>query len=422
MREKTWLLCGAACVMTAATASAAFAAALPEVRTPYMDGTLIIPGSSQSSPQDRGVRAHTNFQIFEPKGIHNDAAAPSGRYETPASVACVYGVTAYVAGCNPSTLTTVTTGGSKAIAIVDAYDYPTATADLAVFSKQFGLPAPSAKNFKVVYAGGTKPAQDSSGGWEAEEALDIEMAHALAPGALVLLVEANSNSTADLFAAEKVAATMVAAAGGGEISNSWSGGESPGEKKFESTFQKKGVVFLASAGDSSGIGVPAALMSVIAVGGTTINRNQNTFNFISQTSWGASGGGSSAYILRPAYQKPVSKLVGTYRGTPDISLVANPGTGVWLYDTTAYNGRVLDWAVFGGTSVSSPLLAAILNNAGSFAGSTAKELTMVYKGFTDTANWTDITAGSCGNNGGATAVAGWDFCTGVGVPNGLAGK
>ena len=381
----------------------------------------MIPESSAHSDADLGVRAHTNIQLFFPKGIRAQASEPSGKYETPASLACIYGLTPLVTGCNPGTLTTVATGGSKAIGIVDAYDYPTATSDLSVFSTQFGLPPITGSNFQIVFGSGKKPKQDSTGGWELEEALDIEMAHALAPNAKIFLVEAKSASFKDLLAAEAVAASMVAAAGGGEVSNSWSGGEFAGEKKFEKSFQVPGVVYLASAGDSSGIGVPAALNDVIAVGGTSINRDSK-FNFTTQSTWTSSGGGSSAYIVTPKFQKPVAKLVGAFRGTPDISLVANPSTGVWEYDTTAYHGKVYDWLVIGGTSVSSPALSGILNNAGSFAASTAAELTTVYKGFTNTANWTDITLGTCGNNGGASAVAGWDFCTGVGVPQGLAGK
>jgi subtilase family serine protease len=387
---------------------------------PVKDGTIIIPASSIERPEDRGIRAHTNVQIFEPKG-KTDASMPSGKYENPASLACVYGLTPFVSGCNPMTLTTVATTGSKIVAVVDAYDYPTATNDLTVYSQQYGLPPITANNFAVVYASGSKPAQDSSGGWELEEALDIDMAHALAPNAKVILVEANSSNNSDLFAAEKVAAKLVEAAGGGEVSNSWSGGETAGEKKFESTFKGKNVVFFASAGDSHGIGIPAALNDVVAVGGTTILRDSKA-NYLSQKAWVSTGGGSSAYITIPKFQKPVATIVGSFRGTPDISLVADPASGVWLYDTTPYGSRTLDWTTVGGTSVSSPALAAIINSAGSFAKSTAAELTTVYKGFTNQANWTDITTGTCGNNGGASAVAGWDFCTGVGVPQGLAGK
>ena len=320
------------------------------------------------------------------------------------------------------TLTTVATGGSKVVAVVDAYDYPTAKADLAAFSKQYGLPAVTASNFQVVYAGGSKPSQDSTGGWEVEEALDIDMAHALAPGAKVILVEAASNSFADLFAAETVASNLVSQAGGGEVSNSWSGGEFSGEESYESDFSTSGVVYFASTGDSAGIGIPAALSNVVAVGGTTVNRDSSG-NYVNQTAWSNTGGGSSAYVPVPSYQSPVSKIVGSNRGTPDISLVADPSTGVWVYDTTPYQGTKLQWFVVGGTSASSPALAAIVNNASNFFASTAAELTAVYKGFRRQANWTDVKGGTCGSNGASiTAAKGWDFCTGVGTPLGRAAK
>jgi subtilase family serine protease len=416
---------GAAIGMTALAAwggSAAWAAdTTGETLIPNAAGTVVIPASSVERPEDKGIRAHTNTRIFFPKGVRAQASSPSGKYETPATLACIYGLTTVVKGCNPSTLTTVATGGAKIVAIVDAFHYPTATNDITKFSQQFGLPPITADNFQVVYASGTKPPQDTSGGWELEEALDIEMAHALAPDAKVVLVEANSNSYADLFQAETVAANLVAAAGGGQVSNSWSGGEQSGEESNESIFSKAGVVFLASAGDSPGIGIPAALTNVIAVGGTTVNRDSK-FNYINQTSWADTGGGSSAYVKIPKYQSPVAGIVGKFRGTPDISLVADPNTGVWIYDTTPYGGQVYNWLVIGGTSVSSPALAGILNNAGGFAKSTVAELTTVYKGFTKKANWTDITSGACGNNGGTSAKKGWDFCTGVGVPKGLKKK
>jgi kumamolisin len=426
MHEKKFMRFGATLGMTAALATGlaitARAEPVADIMVPEATGTVIIPSSSIARPEDAGKRAHTNTRIFIPAGVHTNASQPSGKYETPASLACVYGLTKAVKGCNPSTLTTVAPTGSKMVAIVDAFDYPTATNDLTVYSNYFGLPAITKDNFQVVYASGKKPKQDSTGGWELEEALDIEMAHAMAPGATVILVEADSNSYKDLLAAEAVAAKMVTAAGGGEVSNSWSGSEGKSEKSKEKDFVSDNVVFLASAGDSSGIGQPAALQNVIAVGGTLINRDSK-YNYINQTAWSSTGGGSSAYIKTPKYQKPVKDIVGATRGTPDISLVASPSTGVWMYDTTPYNGSVRDWLVIGGTSVSSPALAGLLNSAGSFAASTVAELTTVYKDFTKTSEWTDITGGSCGNNGHQiNAVPGWDFCTGVGVPNGLKGK
>ncbi len=425
MSDLKLIRCAAACGMTALSAwgGAAWAAAQPDEKIISVPtGTIVIPSSSIPRAEDMGIRAHTNIERFVPTGMRQPASIPSGKYETPASLACVYGLTTFVTGCNPETLKTVATTGSKVVVIVDAFDYPTAMNDLSTYSAQFGLPPITADNFQVVYASGKQPAQDTTGGWEVEEALDIEMAHAMAPNAKIVLVEAVSNSFAHLFGAEVVAGKIAAAAGGGEVSNSWSGGEKPTERKIGAAdFHANNVVYLASAGDSHGIGIPAALKDVIAVGGTSILRD-GSGNFLSQKAWIDTGGGSTEYIMRPGFQKPVAAIVGTFRGTPDISLVADPQTGVWLYDTTPVNGRVLDWAVYGGTSVSSPALAGILNSAGSFAKSTDAELKTVYGGFTNQANWTDITTGTCGNNGGSSAVAGWDFCTGVGVPQGLAGK
>jgi kumamolisin len=227
MRKITLLYCSAACGVALLTGWSGIAAnaaePVVEKSVPVATGTVVIPVSSIARPEDAGVRAHTNIQLFFPAGVRAPASAPSGKYETPASLACVYGLTPLVTGCNPTTLTTVATTGSKAIAIVDAFDYPTAENDLSVYSAQFGLPAITKSNFQVVYAEGKKPKQDSSGGWELEEALDIDMAHAMAPNAQIFLVEAKNNSTKELFAAEAVAAKLVAAAGGGEVSNSWSG-------------------------------------------------------------------------------------------------------------------------------------------------------------------------------------------------------
>jgi subtilase family serine protease len=405
--------------------SIAFAAA-PAQETRYNDpkGVVIIPASSQIRPEDAGIRAHTNIRIFVPNGIKPDTSSPAVGAETPASLACVYGFTKAVTGCNPTSVTALPTGGSKLVVIVDAYDYPTAANDLGVFSKQFGLPAVTANNFQVVYATGSKPAQDSSGGWELEEGLDIEMAHAMAPNAKVILMEAASSNTTDLLAADAAAAKLVVAAGGGEVSNSWGGGESSNEEKYESTYTGANAVFFASTGDSPGTEFPSVLQNVIGAGGTTINRDSN-HNFLSQTAWSDGGGGISSYVPVPSYQsaiKKVKKIVGTKKGVPDFSFDANPSSGVAMYDTTKYNGQVLDWLVVGGTSVASPALAASINSAGSFAASTSAELTTVYKGYANKGNWTDITSGSCSNGSPNKAVKGYDLCTGIGVPNGYAGK
>lgn len=380
-------------------------------------GLIITPGSSL--PQGAGFM-HTNVHIFVPNN-QPPSTMPSGRFENPASLACLYGLTAKVTGCNPETLKTVATGGAKIVAIVDAYDDPTAQNDLSVYSTQYGLPPITSQNFAVVYASGTKPGQDSTGGWEFEESLDIEMAHALAPNAMVVLVEAKSNSGNDLLAAEKVATKLVAAAGGGEVSNSWSGGEFAGEEKTESDFVGTNVVYFASAGDKPGTGWPSVLSNVVSVGGTDINRDSKG-NFVSQTSWSSTGGGKSTYVLRPPYQNSVKTIVGTQRGTPDVALVADPATGVWVYDTTLYHGINLQWAVAGGTSVASPAIAGIINNAGKFAASTPAELTVAYAAAGHPAKWTYITSGTCPNDPSGQAMSGYDFCTGIGTPLGRKGK
>ncbi len=384
-------------------------------------GEIVTPGSSVERREDLGRAAHTNIHLFRPARVRAQTVDVGNVGETPASLACLYGVAPRVAGCNPQSVTTVAKGGSRAIAIVDAYDFPTAAADLAAFSAQYGLPAVTSANFSVVYASGTQPIADPSGGWGLEAALDIEMAHALAPGARVILVEAASNSYADLFAAEQVAAQLVSAAGGGEVSNSWSGGEFSGELDVAPAFSGTNVVFFASAGDSSGTGVPSALPNVISVGGTTINRD-GAGNFTSQTTWANTGGGLSPFVTAPAFQQDVNAVVGAMRGTPDVALVANPASGVWVYDTTPYNGNVVKWVVVGGTSVASPAVAALVNNVGAFRKSTAAQLRAMYANRAYPSHFTDITGGACPNAASGTASVGYDLCTGIGTPVGRYSK
>jgi subtilase family serine protease len=383
-------------------------------------GTIVTPGASVEQPQARGHAAHANVHILHPAGAPR-IAGPYGIWETPASLGCLYGLTKHVAGCNPQTLKTVATGGSRVIAIVDAYDDPNAMADLVTFSTQFGLPAVTAANFSVVYAAGVQPAADSTGGWELETALDIEMAHALAPNARIVLVEAASNGYADLLTAETVAAKIVAAAGGGEVSNSWSGGEFSFETAYNGFFTGQHVVFLAATGDQPGPSFPSVLASVVAVGGTQVYRDAK-FNYQGQASWNETGGGRSAYVPIPHYQQAVAGTVGTMRGTPDVALVADPNSGVWVYDSYFYGSGPPGWTVLGGTSVATPAVAAILNNAGSFKLSSGYELSLMYAHLGKAAFFTDVTSGTCPNDASGVATAGYDFCTGIGTPWGRYGK
>ncbi|MHB8635227.1 MAG: S53 family peptidase [Fimbriimonadaceae bacterium] len=303
------------------------------------------------------------------------------------------------------------TGGSNAIAIVDAYDLPTALSDFNMFSSTFGLPTESSssatsssnKHFQVVYAQGSQP---SGTYWADEEALDIEWAHAMAPNAKIYLVEAADASYGSLLAAETTAAKLV---GVREVSNSWGGGEFSGEVNDDSTFVQNGVVFFASAGDVGGAqSYPAESPNVVGVGGTSLYMSGTTVT--SETVWGGTGGGPSSVEPRPPYQLVVQGIVGTARGCPDIAAVADPNTGVAVYSATTGG-----WFVVGGTSVACPVTAGITNTRGSFTASSALELSRVYKNL-GSRFYRDIVTGSAGSFSG---MVGWDFCTGVGCPVGL---
>ena len=150
-------------------------------------GRVMVPASSIARASDKGVRAHTHLQMFVPEEAVTPFAGPPFAgfgFETPASLACVYSLVPKASACNPNLFKTNPAGGFGAIAVVDAFHYPTALADLQNFSTQFGLKAP---NLSVVFAGGTRPAQDPTGGWELEAALDLQWAHAMAPDAKLIL-------------------------------------------------------------------------------------------------------------------------------------------------------------------------------------------------------------------------------------------
>jgi kumamolisin len=410
--------------------------------------SILTPASGQAKP---GF-AHTNIKIVNwDKPVPANAVPQIGPpmtgslYETPASLACIYGFVTQSSGCNPNSVTTNASGGSKAIAIVDAFDYPHAESDLLAFISQFGL-APA--NFQVIYgtgATGTCPAARtgtappaSTTGWDVEAALDIQMAHAIAPSAKLYLVEAASDSFLDMMNAEQVATACVQSVGGGEVSNSWGALEWAGETAYDSVFTGAGVAYFASAGDTAGVEYPAASPNVFSVGGTTISRDQTTGAYQSQTVWNdwaygwGTGGGPSAYETRPAYQTNISGIVGSTRGTPDLAMVADPLSGVWIYNTSSQSG----WLSIGGTSVAAPLVTAVINRASFFWGTSYNGLNNIYTLAAQNklvgTYTTDINNGLCGPGGAAggngngynpeyieytTGIA-WDWCTGWGSPRG----
>jgi kumamolisin len=394
--------------------------------------TLVVPAASHANAGDQGVRAHANVR-YVLSGVASPSEAPPFAgygYETPASLACIYHVVAPIPGCNPNETTNTPSGGSQTIAIVDAYDDPNATSDLENFSAQFGLPF-SAGKFKVIYAGGSEPPVDPTGGWEVEESLDIEYAHAMAPNATLYLVEANSNYDSDLYPAVQVASNLVLCGstttcprnskGRGEVSMSWGGEEFPQELSLDSFFTTPGVVYFAAAGDDAGVIYPCASPNVVCAGGTSTARSEYTGNLIQEIAWSDAGGGISYYEPIPAYQaenRGIARQLGGYRGTPDISADANPNTGVWVLDTFPVPGP--GWYIVGGTSVATPTLAGIVNASGQLASSSVAELYNLY-GFDSFGTYNDITYGACGYYSGTFSAPGWDLCTGFGSPHNLGG-
>ena len=386
---------------------------------------VIVPPSSIERPEDVGKRAHTNVRWLAHTPVAPEELPPfSGYYyQTPASLGCIYNlVSRRVPGCNPNVTTVNPTGGSKVIAIVDAYDAPHALSDLQTFSLQFGLPVPSSLTFQTVYATGTQPISEP--GWEIEESLDVQWAHAMAPNAKIYLVEAASNYFSDLFYAVEVANTLVAAAGGGEVSMSWGGSEFSGECSYDSYFQTPGVVYFAAAGDGPGTLYPSISPNVVAVGGTTLCTNDVTGAFEHECAWFSTGGGPSLYEPRPVYQNGIKGIVGNSRGVPDVSAIADPYTPVWVYiSDQASNIGTGNWWAIGGTSVATPVMAGIVNSAGKFSKSTLLELKKIYADYYySTGSFQDISYGFCGPYMGYLAGLGWDFCTGVGSPRTKGGK
>jgi subtilase family serine protease len=397
--------------------STSFASATHGYSYKVPTGVVEVPASSIEVRGDIGKRSHTNIEIFHPNTPRINGL-PGG--ETPASLACVYGFVPQVPGCPIASTTIVPTGGWGTIALVDAYDDSTAEADLGVFSATFGLPACTTANgcFSRVFATGKKP--DTNTGWQLEETLDIEWAHAMAPNAKIVLVEAATSSNSDLLVAEAVASQIVSANGGGEISNSWGGTEDPTETSRDSYFTTPGIVYLASAGDSAAPATyPSSSPNVISAGGTAVIRSNG--NFVYETGWNMTpdhrggSGGPSIYESRPVTQNTVMNVVGTQRGTPDIAFDADPKTGVDIYSSQIPGG----WTVIGGTSVASPSLAGVINSAGGRATSTFAEASQIYSraqaGYHS--YWHDITSGY----NGYPALSGYDFVTGLGSPNGYLG-
>ena len=313
-----------------------------------------------------------------------------------------------------------TCGAGQTIGIVDAFSDPNIQSDLNTFDSQFGLPTCTTSNgcFTIATPQGA-PRTDR--GWALEISLDVEWAHAIAPGAKILLVEAVTNSFANLFGAVDYASARAH-----QVSMSWGGSEFSSETSDDSHFQVTGVTFFASSGDSGhGIIYPSASPLVVSVGGTTLNLDRFG-NLASETAWSGSGGGISAFESEPSYQSnyPIPST-GGLRGNPDVSYDADPSSGVAVFDSLGDQG-FKNWIQVGGTSAGSPQWAALaaIANAGrtsplSSTSTTTPTNVAVYN-IAKTAystNFRDITSGTNGSCGSlCTAGPNYDFVTGLGSP------
>lgn len=297
-------------------------------------------------------------------------------------------------------------GGNGTVAIIAAYDDSTIEQDLFVFSKTFNLPECSTKNGCFEKHKMRKRIKSDSG-WKGETSLDVEWAHAIAPDAKILLVEAATPSGANLLKAIDYASgkkDVVA------VSMSWGGAEFSEEVSLDSHFvSTHGVTFFASSGDNGwGASWPAASPYVVGVGGTTLSFSQNG-SLEKEKAWEGSGGGISAYEVQPAYQAdyeiPKAKHM---RAIPDVSYNADPQSGFPVY----VGGK--GWGTVGGTSAGAPQWAAIK----SLGLSASNEKFYADKSSEKNANFfRDITSGT---NGDCTyyckARKHYDYITGLGSP------
>jgi hypothetical protein len=303
-------------------------------------------------------------------------------------------------------------GAGRTVAIVDANDDPTAEADLAVYRKQYGLPACTTGNgcFTKLNQNGKAsplPAFNPDDDWSVEIALDLDMVSAVCPDCHIVLVESNSSASTDLATAELAATGSGAVA----VSNSWGGDEISDDQKLNGNFAHPGVAVTASSGDTGFLEAswPASLSSVIAVGGTTLKKSSTAARGWTETAWKGAGSGCSAWIAKPSWQKDTHCGMRT---ASDISAVADPATGVAVY----VQG---EWITVGGTSASSPMIAAMIALAGN-----ASALPNAKYIYSHASNLNDVTKGSnanwdCGGDYLCNARSGYDGPTGLGTPNGL---
>ena len=357
----------------------------------------------------------------KPPGGGGGSTPPAGYY--PGDLQSAYGLSSYV-GAYSNTNTPPT------VAVVDAYNDPNAASDLATYRSQFGLPTCDTTTGAGCVtvesqSGSTTSLPRANASWSEEISLDLDMVSSICPYCHILLVEANSASFADLGTAVVTAASYPGIVA---ISNSYGGSETPSELTYDSQYYSHaGIAVTASAGDSGyGVEYPAASPYVVAVGGTTLTGSPSTT--WSQTVWSGTGSGCSAYEPAPSWQSSMSGATCAQRTVGDVAAVADPNTGVAVYDSFHEPG----WMVFGGTSVASPIVASIFALAGNTSGfSVSSGASTAAAGFYANSSGsypllpvTSGSNGSCGTylcNAGDSLSNGYNGPTGMGTPHGTSG-
>lgn len=398
-------------------------------------GLLLLPGSALALPHSHAQHLSSRHVCGQPAAGQAGCDALRVTSASGTTFNAKPNATSSVAGYHPADLKSAynlnslssTAGAGQTVAIVDAYNDPSAISDVATYRSNFGLPALatcSLSTGKVTSPGGpciarvgqtgsTTSLPHSNGGWSQEISLDLDMVSAICNQCNILLVEASSASMTNLGNAVNEAVKL----GATEVSNSYGGNESSSDASFDSSyFNHSGVAITASSGDSGyGVEYPAASQYVTAVGGTTLNPASNARGW-SETAWSGAGSGCSADDPQPTWQASAFSLsLCSRRGVADVSADADPNTGVSVYDSYSYQGY-RGWMVFGGTSVASPITASVYALAGN-----AASVKYGSQPYSHTGSLNDVTSGSNGSCGSAlcTAGPGWDGPTGLGTPNGV---
>jgi Fibronectin type III domain len=373
--------------------------------------TAISVGSAHCDAHIRTDSRALSARPSRKGGVSPNVIGNEGAYD-PAYLQSAYNVAAAAAADGG--------GAGQVVAIVDAYDDPYVASNLAYYRSFFGLSSCPSGTVSHSTSGcvfekvnqngvaGSYPKGNSS--WGVEISLDVEMVSAICPACQILLVEANNSSLTNLGAAVNTAVGL----GANVVSNSYGGGEFSSEPTYTADYYNHpGVAITVAAGDSGyGAEYPAASADVTAVGGTSLTQLTNTGTRDgSESVWSGSGAGCSAYEPKPEWQKDTGCLA---RSISDVSAVADPNTGVWVYDTYGTRG----WAIYGGTSVATPIVGAFYALAGNALGSSATPASYAYAAPGALYDVTSGSDGSCSPSYLCTAGTGYDGPTGLGTPGG----